>query len=211
MNLLNELAQTRFIVIARHVPQGKIVSAAEAVAKAGVNFLEITFDPSDPETLEDTAQKVILVKKSLPGMHVGVGTVLTTAMVEAAAKAGAEYCIAPNTKKEVIDRAHALGMAAFPGAYTPCEIVNAYDWGADAVKIFPVQPGEEKYVKNVMTPLSHIPFMVTGGVTADTIHAMLGTGAVAVAAGASVLSADLLEKDDFNGITALARLCMERR
>ena len=210
MNILNELKTARFIAILRRVPQTKIVRVAEALSRAGIRFIEITFDPSDPDTLQDTARKLKLVREAFPEMHLGSGTVLTEAMAETAAKAGAEYCLAPNTRKSVIDCCHRHRIPVFPGAYTPCEIADAWEMGADAVKIFPVQPGEEKYVTNVMSPLSHIPFLVTGGVNPETIHAMLATGAVAVAAGASVVPADALAADDYDKITESARRHLER-
>jgi len=209
MNVLNDLKAARFIAILRRVPQAKIVKVAEALSRAGVRFLEITFDPSDPDTLRDTARKLQLVREAFPEMRTGCGTVLTEAMAETAAEAGAEFCVAPNTRKSVIDCCHRHRIPAFPGAYTPCEIVDAWEAGADAVKIFPVQPGEEKYVTNVMSPLSHIPFLVTGGVNPETIRAMLATGALAVAAGASVVPADALAAGDYDKITELAHRHME--
>ena len=209
MKLFDELRTARFIAIARRVPADRIVPCAAAVVEAGVSFLEITFDPSDPDTRRDTAAKVLAVRKEFPQLHIGVGTVLTVEFADAAADAGAEFLVAPNTKAAVIDQAHKRGLPMIPGAYTPTEIAAAYDAGADLVKIFPVAPGEEAYVKNVMSPLSHIPFIVTGGVNPATIHAMLGTGAVAVAAGATILRADLVAAGNYAEITALARKHLE--
>ena len=209
MNAFEDLKRARFIAIARRVPLDRIVPCAEAVAKAGVTFIEITFDPSDPETLADTAAKVRAVREALPRMHVGCGTVLNVEMADAAADAGAEYLVAPNTKPAVIERAHVHKLPMIPGAYTPTEIADAYDLGADLVKIFPVPPGAESYVKNVMSPLSHIPFILTGGVNPDTIHSMLATGAAAVAAGATILRTDLVAAGNYAEMTALARKHLE--
>ena len=209
MNVSDALKLARFVAIARRVPLAKIVPCAEAVAKAGVTFLEITFDPSDADTLADTAAKVRAVREALPGMRVGCGTVLNVEMADAAAEVGAEYLVAPNTKQAVIERAHAYKLPMIPGAYTPTEIADAYDLGADLVKIFPVPPGAESYVKNVMSPLSHIPFIVTGGVNPQTIRAMLDTGAVAVAAGATILRPDLVAAGDYAARTDLARQHLE--
>ena len=89
MNVLNELKSARFIAILRRVPQTKIVRVAEALSRAGIRFIEITFDPSDPDTLQDTARKLKLVREAFPEMHLGSGTVLTEAMAETATKAGA--------------------------------------------------------------------------------------------------------------------------
>ena len=209
MRLFDELAAARFIAIARRVPADRIVKCARAVAEAGVTFLEITFDPSDAGTLADTAAKVRAVREALPKMHVGCGTVLNVDMADAAAAAGAEYLVAPNTKPAAIERAHVHKLPMIPGAYTPTEIADAYDMGADLVKIFPVPPGAESYVRNVMSPLSHIPFIVTGGVNPQTIRAMLDTGAVAVAAGATILRPDLVAAGNYAAMTDLARQHLE--
>lgn len=199
----------RFAVIARRIPEKALVPAAEALFSAGVKVLELTFDPSDPETLRNTGRMLSAVRNALPEMAVGCGTVLNTGMLKAAADAGAEFAVSPVTDAKVIEAAHRAGIAAIPGAYTPNEVMTAYEAGADLVKIFPVLPGEENYVKVIMSPLSHIPFIVTGGVTPDTIGAMLGTGAVAVAAGASILRGDLAEAGDFAAIAELARKHLE--
>ena len=209
MKLFDELKSARFIAIARRVPADRIVKCARAVAEAGGTFLEITFDASDPDTLSDTAAKLTAVRRELPNLHLGCGTVLSVEMADAAARAGAEFLVAPNTNIKVIDRAHEHELPMIPGALTPTEIAAAYEAGADLVKIFPVAPGDEGYVKNVMSPLSHIPFIVTGGVNPDTIKSMLATGAVAVAAGATVLRADLVAEGNYTEITALARKHLE--
>ena len=209
MRLLDKLASARFIAIARRVPLDKITACASAVAEAGVSFLEITFDPSDADTLRDTAAKMQAVRKEIPGLCLGCGTVLTVEMAEAAADAGAEFLVAPNTKPSVIDAAHRHGVPMVPGAFTPTEIAAAYAAGADLVKIFPIAPGQEAYVKNVMSPLSHIPFILTGGVNPDTIHSMLATGAVAVAAGATILRPDLVASGNYAEIRTLARKHLE--
>ena len=209
MSLTDDLRKAKFIAIGRHIPAGKIAMCARALARAGVSFFEITFDPSDRETLRNTAEKVRIAREHQPALHVGCGTVLNVEMVRAAAGAGAEYIISPHTSPAVISETRRLGMISIPGAYTPTEIIHAYESGGDIVKIFPVRPGEESYVKNVMSPLSHIPFLVTGGVTPETIRSMLATKALAVAAGASVFPKPLLEADDYEEIVKLAKRHLE--
>lgn len=209
MTLTDDLRRAKFIAIGRRIPVGKIAMCAEALVRAGISFFEITFDPSDCGTLRNTAEKVRIAKEHQPALHVGCGTVLNVEMVKAAAGAGAEYIISPHTSPAVIAETRRLGLISIPGAYTPTEIMHAYESGGDIVKIFPVRPGEESYVKNVMSPLSHIPFLVTGGVTQETIRSMLATKALAVAAGASVFPEPLLEADDYEEIANLAKRHLE--
>jgi 2-dehydro-3-deoxyphosphogluconate aldolase/(4S)-4-hydroxy-2-oxoglutarate aldolase len=135
---------------------------------------------------------------------VGAGTVLSVPFAEAAYEAGAEFIVAPNTDPAVIAYTKSKGLLSVPGAYTPSEIVNAYALGADIVKIFPILPDGEGYLKNVISPLSHIPFMVTGGINPDTIEKFLAMGPVAVAAGATIATRELAEAEDYDTIRANA-------
>ena len=125
--------------------------------------------------------------------------------LSAAWEAGAEFIVAPNTNPRVVAFAKEKGMLAIPEAYTPTEIMNARELGADVVKIFPILPNAEAYLKNVISPLSHIPVMITGGINPDTIEKFLATGAAAVAAGATIVTRELVEKGDYDTIRENAR------
>ncbi|NMA21412.1 MAG: bifunctional 4-hydroxy-2-oxoglutarate aldolase/2-dehydro-3-deoxy-phosphogluconate aldolase [Lentisphaerae bacterium] len=205
MNLLEFIRQEKFIVIARQIPEDRILHCAEAAVRADVKLLEVTFDPSDPETLEKTPRMLNSLRSRFEGvLRLGAGTVLNTEAVRAACQAGAEYLLSPNTDEKVVALARELGMLPIPGAYTPCEIAHAWECGAGIVKIFPVLPGGHPYVKVVMSPLSHIPFMVTGGVTPETVADMLSTGACALGAGASIFRPELVRDHRYKEIELLA-------
>lgn len=202
MKLSEELRQARFLAIIRHIPADRVLFCAEVFASLGGKFLEVTFDPSDSGTLRHTGDAIRELRREFPHLCIGAGTVLNVPMAEAAADAGAEFLVSPACSPAVIETAHRRGAAAIPGAFTPDEILRAWEAGADLVKLFPILPGQEQYVKTVMAPLSHIPFIVTGGVMPETLRSMLATGAVAVGAGASVFPQIPVERRDR---TALAR------
>jgi 2-dehydro-3-deoxyphosphogluconate aldolase/(4S)-4-hydroxy-2-oxoglutarate aldolase len=96
-------------------------------------------------------------------------------------------------------------MVSIPGALTPTEIMTAYNLGADLVKIFPIMPGDIPYLKNILAPLSHIPFITTGGVNPETAGTFIRMGAVALAAGATIITPDALANEDYETITENAR------
>lgn len=202
MKLSEELRQARFLAILRHIPADRVLFCAEVFASLGGKFLEVTFDPSDSGTLRHTGDAIRELRREFPHLCIGAGTVLNVPMAEAAADAGAEFLVSPACSPAVIETAHRRGAAAVPGAFTPNEILRAWEAGADLVKLFPILPGQEQYVKTVMAPLAHIPFIVTGGVMPETLRSMLATGAVAVGAGASVFPQIPVERRDR---TALAR------
>lgn len=195
------LKKHRFVGIFRHIRPEYALQAAKAMYEGGVRIFEITFDPSRAATIEETGSIIRQLRENFgTDVSVGAGTVLSVEFARAAWEAGAEFIVAPNTDVRVINFTKEKGMLSIPGAYTPTEIVSAYQLGADIVKIFPILPDGEAYLKNVISPLSHIPFMVTGGINPDTIEKFLATGATAVAAGATIVTRELVEKGDFDAI-----------
>ena len=195
------LKKHRFVGILRHIPPQRALEAAKAMYDGGIHIFEITFDPSCNTTTEETCGMISQIRKYFGSdVSVGAGTVLTVETAEAAYQAGAEFIVAPCTNADVIRYTKEKGMLSIPGAYTPTEIMTAYELGADIVKIFPILPDGEAYLKNVISPLSHIPFMITGGINPNTIEKFLATGPVAVAAGATIVTKELVEKGDFETI-----------
>ncbi len=195
------LKKHRFVGIFRHIAPEYALRAAQAMYEGGIRIFEITFDPSGNTTIEQTCSIIRQLRESFgEDVSVGAGTVLSVQVAEAAWKAGSEFIVAPCTKADVIRFTKEKGMLSIPGAYTPTEIMTAYELGADIVKIFPILPDGEAYLKNVISPLSHIPFMITGGINPDTIEKFLATGPVAVAAGATIVTKELVEKGDFETI-----------
>lgn len=189
MNTLEIIRKEKFMVIGRGVPPEKILDCAAALIRGGVKVFEVTFDPR--RSMDDTVKSLKLLKKHFGDeLCLGAGTVLNTDAVEAAYDAGVTFIVSPDTSEKVIRRTRELGMVSIPGAYTPNEIVRAYEFGADIVKIFPVLPDQSNYVKVVMSPLAHIPFMITGGVNPGNVVEFLKTGAIVLGAGATVIGAD---------------------
>lgn len=200
------IKKNKFIAILRNIPEAKIKDTAKALYNGGVRIFEITFNPSEEDTEEKTARAIETVKNVCgSGISVGAGTVVKNEFVAAAKKAGAQFIVSPNTDNEIIKLTKENGMISIPGAFTPSEIVSAYKIGADIVKIFPIEPHNISYLKNILSPISHIPFITTGGVNKDTAKELINTGALALAAGASIIPKDALENGNFNIIEEKAR------
>lgn len=201
MNTVDLIKKHRFIAIFRHIDPVYAADAAQAVYDGGVRLFEITFDPSKPNTIKETQQII----KTIIGLFsddvcVGAGTVIKQEFAEAAYEAGARFIVSPCTNEGIIRYTKEHGMASLPGAYTASEIMRAYELGADIVKIFPIAPDQIGYLKNIISPLSHIPFIPTGGINPDTIDMFMELGAAAVAAGASVVTQQLCESGEYERI-----------
>lgn len=215
MTCFERIRENRFILIMRRIGAEYVSDAAKALYEGGVRAYEVCFDPSDPDSVKNVQKSIETIKTLYGGsVSVGAGTVLSPDGVDAAAEAGAEFIVAPNTDPDVIGRTKERGLVSVPGAYTPTEIVNAYKAGGDLIKIFPILPDGEAYLKNVISPLSHIPFIVTGGIRPDTVKKFLDCGPVAVAAGASIITNADCASGEYEKITRLAKahteVCMQQ-
>ena len=140
--MINFMKKHKFIAILRHIKPCYIEEAAKALYEGGIRIFEVTFDPGSKTTISDT-QSII---KSIYSMYgdevlVGAGTVVSPEFAKAAYKAGAKFIVSPCTDKKIISYTKKHHMLSIPGAYTPTEIVTAYNLGADIVKIFPVADG----------------------------------------------------------------------
>ncbi len=206
MTAFELLLKEKLVIIARGVEKETLLDAAEALADAGVRFLESTFDHRQENCIAENAEKIAALRKRLGGrMHIGAGTVLNVQEVQAAFDAGCEYIIAPNTKEAVIAETKRLGMYSIPGAATATEICNAWDMGADMVKFFPADDLGMHYITNLRGPLPHIPLMATGGVNPETIPEFLRRGINAVGTGITVLRPELVREKNYAAIADLAR------
>jgi 2-dehydro-3-deoxyphosphogluconate aldolase / (4S)-4-hydroxy-2-oxoglutarate aldolase len=169
----------RIVAILRGDFVGWFQPIAEALLEGGVVVMEVTLNSAQ-------AERGIREMKDVLGARgvVGAGTVLNAAQTEAALDSGADFIVAPNTNYGVLDVCKARDVCSIPGAFTPTEIADAWDYGATLIKLFPAELG---YFKNVRGPLNHIPFVTTGGVTLDNAKEFIKLGAVGVGMGSALI------------------------
>lgn len=203
--VLHQILEDKIIAIVRGIPSGKIAGLAQALRAGGIRCMEVTFDPSSPETAADTLSSIRAIRETLGGdVCVGAGTVMTAEQVRLAAEAGAEYMISPHVSQEVIRETKRLGRISIPGAMTPTEAEHAYSLGADIVKIFPAGVLGPGYIKALKAPLRHIPLAAVGGVTVDNCAEFIRAGAAGVGVGGNLVSPSLVSQAKFDEIIAIA-------
>ena len=177
-----------------------LVDVAESLLAGGVEVMEVTFTvPRAVQVLEKVAEKLgdrILL---------GAGTVLDAETCRTALLAGAQFIVSPSLHLDVIEMCKRYGKVVMPGAMTPTEVVNAWQAGADIVKIFPSEITGPRYVKALHGPLPHVRLMPTGGVNLETAAEFLRCGACALGVGSSLVDPKLVAAGDLNRIENLAR------
>ncbi|MFA5546888.1 MAG: bifunctional 4-hydroxy-2-oxoglutarate aldolase/2-dehydro-3-deoxy-phosphogluconate aldolase, partial [Sphaerochaetaceae bacterium] len=182
-----------------------MLGAASALYQGGIRILEITFDQGSSRCIEDTVETITSLKTLFGNdMLIGAGTVITTEQVKAASGAGADFILAPNTDREVIELAKSMNLVAIPGAFTPSEIMTAWNAGADIVKLFPAANLGIPYIKAIRGPINHVPLMAVGGVDETNIKAFLDNGYMSCGIGSNIVRNDLIRAGRFKELAELA-------
>ena len=196
----------KLIAIVRKLPGEHIIALGEALQAGGIELIEVTFDPQNPNDWHETLDSIQALRRRFgETMRVGAGTVLTESQVDMACDAGALYIVSPNADARVITRARARGLASLPGCMTPSEMMSAHEAGADFIKVFPAGVLGPAYIKAVRAPLSHLRLLAVGGVNeknaADFIHA----GCCGLGVGGNLVDKRLVASGALQSIAALAR------
>jgi len=200
MTLLEKIEACGVIAAIRADSSERLIEVAKALEAGGAKFIEVTM--STPNAL-----KVIEALADSIGDHIGVGagTVLDPETARAAILAGAEYIVSPTFNPKVIEVAKRYSKLAVPGAFSPTEILAAWEAGADVIKVFPINVLGPGYIKDIHGPLPHIKLMAVGGVTVENCGDYIRNGAVAVTAASSIAPRKDIAEGNWETITDLAR------
>lgn len=181
MNTLTQILNNKIVAIVRGANPDDVIKIAHALYEGGVKCLEIAVN--SPKALSVIEQLATTMEE---GMLIGAGTVLDAATVRAAISAGARFIISPIANKEIIRATRRYGAVSIPGAYTPTEIVTAYQNGGDLIKVFPAR-SESIYIRDIRGPLPQIPLMPTGGIHLENIREFQKAGAAAFGIGSALV------------------------
>jgi 2-dehydro-3-deoxyphosphogluconate aldolase / (4S)-4-hydroxy-2-oxoglutarate aldolase len=181
--VLQRVHEIGLIPVLRAQSATEALQLADAIAAGGVSVLEVTM--TVPGAVDVIRQ---IVEHSGDRMLVGAGTVMDPETAQACMQAGARFIVSPSLNLKTIEICRLRGIAVFPGALTPTEVVTAWDAGADAVKVFPCSAvGGAKYLKALKAPLPQIELIPTGGVSLATAAEFLAAGAFALGVGGDLV------------------------
>jgi len=188
------------VAVIRLKDPAKLRAVVDALAEGGVRALEVTMTvPGAVELIRGLAPTMP------PGFILGAGTVTDGEMAEAVIDAGARYVVSPVFRRSVISACHERDVPVMPGCFSPTEILDAHDAGADIIKVFPATMLGPQFLKDVRAPLPQVKLMPTGGVTLDNAGDWIRAGAVAVGVGSALVDAKAIDAGRFEVIAANAR------
>ncbi|MEL7114757.1 MAG: 2-dehydro-3-deoxy-6-phosphogalactonate aldolase [Pseudomonadota bacterium] len=169
------------IAILRGIKPTEAVDAAAALIEAGIESIEVPLNSPDP--LDSIAR----MAASFPEARIGAGTVLTADEVRAVNDAGGQIVVSPNAHQPVIEETVRLGMASYPGVFTPSEAFDALGWGATGLKIFPASmmgTSGLKAIRAVLPPGTQV--YAVGGVGPDDFADWIAASADGFGLGSSL-------------------------
>ena len=197
---VQRIEQLGVVAVIRMKDAARLRAVVDAIAEGGVRAIEVTM------TVPDAVALIARLAPSLPSdVLLGAGTVTDAATARAVIDAGARFVVSPVFRREVVDACHERGVAAAPGCFTPTEILDAHDAGADVVKVFPATALGPQFIRDVRAPLPQVRLMPTGGVTLDNAGEWIRAGAVAVGVGSALVDIRAIDDGRLDVLTANAR------
>ena len=197
--VLTKIKTEKVIALIRADSSDGLLDCARALAAGGLTSIELTM--TTPGAIAMLRQATA----ALPDFVFGLGTVLDAATAREGIAAGARFIVTPAFRPDVIAECRQQNIPIFSGALTPTEILNTWDAGADAVKVFPAEFFGPAYIKSVRAPFPNISLVPTGGVNAENVGEFIKAGAYATAAGSSLVDAKSLKDKNWAVITARAQ------
>lgn len=197
--VLDHILESGIVAVIRGLDPTPIGDAIAAMAAGGVTVAEITL------TVPNALELVRATRKRLSEEAIiGAGTILDAETARAAILAGAQFIVTPVLNLDVIRLCKRYNVPVMPGAFTPTEILAAWEAGADIVKVFPADVVGPAFFRAIRGPFPYIRLMPTGGVDLSTAKSFLEAGASCLGVGAQLFDAKRVAAGDFASVTARA-------
>ncbi len=199
--ITRQLSETGIVPVIRlSRPERDAVPLAKALCGGGVAVAEVTFRAAGAATA------IRLMKEAFPDMTVGAGTILTTAQIDEALMAGAQFIVTPGMDPDLVRYCQQKKLPIYPGCTTPTDYHAAYRLGLTVLKFFPAeQSGGLDKIKAMGAPFSMFKVMPTGGISLKNLGDYIRNPLVAACGGSYMVSADLIDRQQWAEITDLCR------
>jgi 2-dehydro-3-deoxyphosphogluconate aldolase / (4S)-4-hydroxy-2-oxoglutarate aldolase len=198
------LHEAGLIAVVRADRPEHAVQVAGALLAGGVWAIELTF------TTPGAAQALAEVRATYgQNLLLGAGTIREPAQVEAAMGAGVDFMVTAHLRADILAAMLASGLPFAPGVFTPSEVGQALDAGAQAVKIFPASTGGPSHLRALRGPFPDLQAIPTGGIDETNIHAWFAAGALAVGAGSELIPRAALQEGKWDEISRRAERFVE--
>ncbi|RKV14127.1 bifunctional 4-hydroxy-2-oxoglutarate aldolase/2-dehydro-3-deoxy-phosphogluconate aldolase [Helicobacter pylori] len=176
------------------------VPLAQSLIEGGIPIIEVTLRSSC------ALEAIELIAKNVPKMRVGAGTILNPTQLEQAQNRGAEFLISPGLTPSLLEHAKKKNMPLIPGVSSSSEVMQALEWGYNALKFFPAEYcGGVKLLNAFNGPFKEVKFCPTGGISADNMRSYLNLENVVCVGGSWLTPKDLIQNKEWDKITEICK------
>ncbi|MFP6304473.1 bifunctional 4-hydroxy-2-oxoglutarate aldolase/2-dehydro-3-deoxy-phosphogluconate aldolase [Helicobacter pylori] len=176
------------------------VPLAQSLIEGGIPIIEVTLRSSC------ALEAIELIAKNVPKMRVGAGTILNPTQLEQAQNRGAEFLISPGLTIKLLEHAKKKDMPLIPGVSSSSEVMQALEWGYNALKFFPAEYcGGVKLLNAFNGPFKGVKFCPTGGISADNMRSYLDLENVLCVGGSWLTPKDLIQNKEWDKITEICK------
>lgn len=140
--------------------------------------------------------------KELPDMMMGVGSITDAAAASMYMQMGASFVVTPSLREDIAIVCNRRKVLWSPGCGSLTEINKAEELGCELIKLFPGSTYGPGFVKAIKGPQPWTSIMPTGGVSTEeaNLRAWFDAGVTCVGMGSKLISKDVLEQKDFEGL-----------
>lgn len=186
------------VVTVNSVDQAKRL--ADALLAGGLTSIELTL--RTPVALDALAA----LKRSMPDIVIGAGTVLSGEQMRQSIDAGADFLVTPGTPAALADALADSTVPVIPGGSTPSEFLALLDRGYRACKLFPANAvGGLAMIKGLAGPLGELMLCPTGGITEANAADFLAQPNVLCVGGSWMVPQAWIAEGDFGKVTTASR------
>jgi 2-dehydro-3-deoxyphosphogluconate aldolase/(4S)-4-hydroxy-2-oxoglutarate aldolase len=182
-DVIKQIREIGVIPVVRATTAEEAMRAIDAIREGGISVIEITMTVPNAFSLIE-----LVTGRFGSDALVGAGTVLDVETAKSCIASGAQFIVSPALNFDTIAYCREQNVTVMPGALTPTEVVQAWNAGADFVKVFPAGAvGGPGYLKALKAPLPHIDLVPTGGVSLENAADFIRAGAAALGVGADLV------------------------
>lgn len=202
--VITRICETGIVAVVRADSEEQAKRIADACLEGGINAIEMTFTvPKAHKIIEALSDEY-----KNGEMIIGAGTVLDSETARIAILSGAQYIVSPYLDVNTIKCCNRYAVPCMPGVMTVKEMIEAMEYGADIVKLFPGDAFGPKMIKALHGPVPQAKIMPTGGVSLDNVDQWFKNGVVAVGAGTCLTGG--AKTGDYALITKTAKEFVEK-
>ncbi|MCD6724231.1 bifunctional 4-hydroxy-2-oxoglutarate aldolase/2-dehydro-3-deoxy-phosphogluconate aldolase [Vibrio cholerae] len=172
---------------------------AKVLVENGLPCAEVTFRTAA------AAESIRIMREAYPDLLIGAGTVLTTAQVDEAIAAGADFIVSPGLNPTTVKYCQQRNIPIIPGVNNPSLVEQAMEMGLRTLKFFPAEPSGGIAMLKALSAVYPVSFMPTGGINPNNAQEYLALKSVVACGGTWMVPTDLMDKGDWDTLAELVR------